>query len=85
MLDNVPAMDEVRSIAKKIANNIYYARLLALDFTVNKNGEPLLIDINCRSNAIHQYQMHNGGLFKNFTKEILDYAQNFKTHLVVKV
>jgi hypothetical protein len=84
-LDDVPAMDEIRALAKKIANNFYYVRLLAIDFTVNIDGDPLLLEINCRGNAIHQYQMHNGGLFKEFTKEILDYCQNYRPRFVVRI
>jgi len=84
-LDKVPAMDETKALAKKIANNIYYARLLALDFTVNSDGDPLLLEINCWRNAIHQYQMHNGGLFKEFTKEILDYCQNYQPRFVANI
>ena len=84
-LDKVPAMDEMRALSKKIANSIYYGRLLALDFTVNIDGNPLLLDINCRSNGIHQYQMHNGGLFKAFTKEILDYCQNYQPRFVARI
>jgi len=84
-LDEVPAMDDIKALAKKIANNFYYARLLALDFTVNIDGDPLLLEINCRGNAIHQYQMHNGGLFKEFTKQILDYCQNYQPRFVVRI
>ena len=84
-LDKVPAMDEIRALAKKIVNNMYYARLLALDFTVNKDGKPLLLEINFRANGIHQYQMHNGGLFKEFTKEILDYCQNYQPRFALRI
>lgn len=84
-LGEVPAMDEMRALAKKIVNNLYYARMLALDFTVNKDGNPLLLEINFRHNGIHQYQMHNGGLFKEFTKEILDYCQNYQPRFVLRI
>ena len=84
-LDYVPAMDGIRKLAKEIADSVYYGRLLALDFTVNSNGDPLLIDINCWRNGIHQYQMHNGGLFKEFTKEILDYCQQCNPRFVLRV
>ena len=84
-LGNVPAMDEMKALAKKIAKNIYYGRLLAIDFTVNSSGDPLMIEINCRHNGIHQYQMHNGGLFKGFTKEILDYCQKYQPRFCVRI
>lgn len=84
-LGEVPAMDEMKVLAKRIANDIYYSRLLAIDFTVSKNGTPLLLEINCRHNGIHQYQMHNGGLFKEFTKEILDYCQKYQPQFCVRI
>lgn len=84
-LDKVPGMDEMKALAKKIAGNIYYGRLLAIDFTVNIDGDPLLLEINCRHNGIHQYQMHNGGLFKEFTKEILDYCQNYQPRFTARI
>ncbi len=74
-LEQVPAMNQIRKLARKISRDVYYGRLLAIDFTVNKKKEPLLLEINCWRNGISQYQMHNGGLFKEFTEEILDYTQ----------
>jgi len=84
-LDEVPGMDGIRVLAKKIANAIYYGRILAIDFTVNTNGDPLMLEVNCKSNSIHQYQMHNGGLFKDFTKEILDYCQNYHPRFIARI
>jgi hypothetical protein len=85
LLTEVPGMDEIRELAKKIAGSIYYGRLLAIDFTVNNNGSPLLLEVNCRGNSIHQYQMHNGGLFKEFTKEILDYCEDNQPRFVIRI
>lgn len=84
-LDKVPAMNETRDMALKIANQIFYGRLLALDFTVDIDGKPLLLDINCWRNGINQYQMHNGGLFKEYTKEILDFCQNNQPRFVMRI
>lgn len=82
-LGEVPAMQEIRALSQRIAGDIHYGRLLALDFTVNTEGEPLLLEINCWRNGINQYQMHNGGLFKNFTHEILEHCQNLTPHFVL--
>jgi hypothetical protein len=84
-LNVVPGMDGIRALAKKIAERIYYGRLLAIDFTVNCNGDPLLLEVNLRSNSIYQYQMHNGGLFKEFTKEILDYCRNCQPRAIIRI
>jgi hypothetical protein len=78
----VPSMDRVRALAREIAGRIYYGRILALDFTINSDGEPLLLDLNCWRNGINQYQMHNGGLFGEFTGEILEHCKNTKPRYV---
>ena len=84
-LGEVTGMDKLRELAKNIASNIYYGRLLAIDFTVASDGNPLMLEVNVRSNAIHQYQMHNGGLFKEYTKEILDYCKIYHPRFVVRL
>ena len=84
-LGQVPAMDKIRQLASKISGNVYYGRFLALDFTVNEKKEPLLLEINCWRNGISQYQMHNGGLFKEFTEEILDYVQEEKVPYTLSI
>lgn len=73
----VPFIREIREMAEKIADQVYYARLLAIDFTVDNHGNPLLLEINSHGNGTCQYQMNNGPLFQEFTREILDFcAQN---------
>lgn len=80
-LDDAPFIEQAKEISKKIAARIYYGRVLALDFTVNEKGEPLFLELNCRRNGINQYQMHNGSLFKEFTKEILDFCESRSTKI----
>ena len=47
---------------------------MALDFTIDNTGEPLLLEINCWGNGISQYQMNNGSVFKEYTREVLEYC-----------
>jgi hypothetical protein len=84
-LDQVPTMNDIKKTAIKIAGDIYYGRLLALDFTVDRSGNPLMLEINCWRNGISQYQMHNGGLFREFTEEILDYCQHVNVPYVLSL
>ncbi len=78
----VPFINETCDMSLKIANKIFYARLLAMDFTVDENGKVLLIEINCWKNGITQYQMNNGSLFREFTTEILDYCYNISKNKI---
>jgi len=73
-IKGVPFIEDIKTMALTIANQIYYGRLLAIDLTVDYNGNPLLLEINCHGNGTTQYQMNNGPLFKEFTAEILDYC-----------
>jgi len=80
-MGEVPFIREIYKSAINIAKQVHYGRLLAMDFTVDHHGEVLLIEINCKGNGISQYQYSNGSLFKEFTKEILDYCNNCSTKI----
>lgn len=73
-IKEIPFLKKLEETAIQIAKQFYYTRLLAIDFSVNEKGEPLLIEINTKGNGIGQYQMNNGPVFGEFTKEILDYC-----------
>ena len=70
----VPFMDKIEEMARTIAGQSFYARLLAIDFTIDDRGNPLLIEINTQGNGTSQYQMNNGPLFGEFTDEILEFC-----------
>ena len=84
-LDQAPFVDEAANIARKIAGRIYYGRVLALDFSIDEKGQPLFIELNCRRNGTNQYQMNNGGLFKQFTREVLNYCENQRPKYVFEL
>ena len=62
-------------IAKKIAKLNYYSRLLGIDLGMDNNGRIRIIEINSVNNEINFYQMNNGPLFGDYTKEIIDYCK----------
>jgi len=72
-------------MAYSIANQIYYGRLLAIDFSIDRNGNPLLLEINCFGNGTTQYQMNNGQLFKEYTTEVLDYCAGKNSKYQLKI
>jgi len=58
---------------KKLSNIVPYQRLIGWDFSINENGEPVLIESNYGSN-IEVLQISNGKpLFGDFTGEVKDY------------
>jgi len=83
--DKVPYIDAIRDAALRIAQKTYYGRLLALDFTVSREGRALLLDLNCWRNGISHYQLSNGSLFNEFTWEILDFCMEKPAFNIIRI
>ncbi len=83
--DRVPYVDEVWDLARSISNKTFYGRLLALDFTISEAGEVLLLDVNCWRNGISHYQMSNGSLFNEFTREVLEHCAMNPSFNIIRV
>lgn len=84
-LKSVPFLNEVKSMAMNIANQVYYARLLAIDFTIDKAGNPILLEINASGNGTCQYQMNNGSLFNDYTNEIIEFCISKQSPYFLKI
>lgn len=80
----LPFYDEIIDMAKCVSKQSFYARLLALDFTVSYDGKVYLLDVNCWHNGISQYQFHNATLFGTFTREILDYCSKNTAYNIIR-
>lgn len=83
--DIVPYIDSIRNAAYRIAQKTYYGRLLALDFTVSESGRVMLLDINCWRNGISHYQLSNGSLFNEFTREVLDFCRDKPAFNIIRI
>lgn len=87
-LKKVPYIIDVEKVALRIASRFRYVRLLAIDFSVDEIGSPILFEINTIGNGTCQYQMNNGALFGDFTEEILKYCSakidRFKAKIVIQ-
>jgi hypothetical protein len=81
----VAYLDQVKETAEFLAGKFFHGRLLAMDFTVDEKGNPLLLEINCWGNGISQYQMSNGSVFKEFTTEVLDHCNLTKFYNVLMI
>ncbi|MHB2149529.1 sugar-transfer associated ATP-grasp domain-containing protein [Calditrichota bacterium LG25] len=79
----IPYFEEVKIIARQIAEKNIYARLLGLDFYVNNENKIKLIEINNINNEINFYQMNNGSLFGDYTNEIIEFcSKNYKSFVI---
>ena len=69
----IPSFDKCVEIAKKLSLRfLNYTRLISWDFSISKEGEPILVEANLTGGGINMHQMCNGPIFKPFKKEILD-------------
>lgn len=84
-IGRVPNYTRIKNLAVSVAQHSYYVRLLGLDFTMTKDGQPLLLDINCWKNGINQFQFGHGTLFGDFTQEIIDYCNRTSFHNVITI
>lgn len=70
----IPHWDRVIEFAKYIGANVPHHRLLALDIMLDKEGNPRLIEFNCKSYSMWLFQFTTGGAFSEYTDEVIEYC-----------
>ena len=73
----IPQMETLKLMAIEIAENTPYHRRLGLDMTVDETGRPYVIEVNNGPLGTAQYL--NGGLFKQYTDEVIEYCKSNKS------
>lgn len=69
----VPNLEYCLSIARKEAVKFCsYSKLLSWDFSIDENGNPVIIEVNMTYGGVDVHQLCNGPVFGSFTKDILD-------------
>lgn len=71
----VPSFEECCVVCKRIAPRfVRFARLISWDFSIDKKGSPLLIEVNLCGGELDFHQMCNGPIFGDeaTTKEMID-------------
>lgn len=68
----IPSYDKCLEAAKRLHVQVPRFRLISWDFTVNPEGEPVLIEANFKYGGLDIHQMNNGPIFGEDTKKILD-------------
>lgn len=78
----IPHWSRIVEFAKYIGKNVPHHRLLALDIMLDKEGNPRLIEFNCKSYSMWLFQFTTGGAFGDYTDEIIAYccANHDKQH-----
>lgn len=68
----VPSYDKAIELVKVAHPRIANFRLVSWDISIDKDGEPVLIEANMRKGSINFHQFNNGPLFGDLTKQVLD-------------
>ena len=68
----VPKYDEMSSLIQKLHKNFPHFRLLSWDIAIDKNDEPMLVEVNLCYGELDFHQLNNGPVFGNDTNKILN-------------
>ncbi len=68
----IPNYDKIFSLVQKLHKDFPSFRLLSWDIAVDKNDNPLLVEVNLCYGELDFHQLNNGPVFGNDTKKILD-------------
>lgn len=68
----VPSMSEVRECAKKLHKRLPHFRYIGWDFTVDKEGDPLMIEMNFSPGYVHGQVATCTPMFGDMTDRVLE-------------
>lgn len=74
---HIPNFDECKSAVTRLAPRLCrISRLTSWDLTVDKKGEPILIEVNLAYGGLFFHQIANGPVFGNLTRKIINEVFN---------
>lgn len=68
----IPGFEDMKTIAKREHLKFGHFRLISWDFAVEKDGCPVLIEVNLRWQGLNHHQLTIGPLFGDLTDEVLE-------------
>jgi len=74
--DKLPAFEEMKQVAIKVAQDLFIPRLISLDMCLDTNGRWRVIEINLTSITIQFAQLGGKPFFAPFTEEVIEYCKN---------
>ena len=80
----IPHFEKVIAKAKELALSLPYLRLIGWDFTIDKDGDPVFIEMNTLP-GIYIMQLCNGPVFGKYTDELLKSVSSVKYGLTQKL
>ena len=68
----IPSFDKAVALVKRASRMVPHFRMVAWDISILEDGTPTLIEANLYDGQLDSHQIHNGPLFGEKTKNILD-------------
>jgi glutathione synthase/RimK-type ligase-like ATP-grasp enzyme len=80
-IGKIPKFNEIKQILTKSAMRFPYHRRLGFDVVVDKNGKVFIIEVNVNRLGFNISQYLSGGLFKEYTDEVIEYSKENKSRI----
>jgi len=71
----IPNFDKIKNLAVDIAEKVFYNRLLAFDIMLNKDGDPVIFELNNSDYSMWLAQFTGQPAFGKYTDEIIEYTK----------
>lgn len=71
----IPAYEELKSMAEKVAEQVFFTRIIGLDVCFDESGCWRVIEINTKGHTIRFSQYGGQPFFGKFTEEVIDYCR----------
>ena len=72
--EEIPDLDELKAVAKRISEQIFFSRIIGLDLCYDKNGKWRVIEVNTHANSIRLAQYGGQPFLREFTDEVIEYC-----------
>lgn len=81
-LGPLPAFKEACELARRTAVKMRYSRILGFDMCVDRDGRPRIMEINNRFIGMFSHQCAGGGVFQEYTDEVIAYCRTHSPAVV---
>ncbi|HLQ99302.1 MAG TPA: sugar-transfer associated ATP-grasp domain-containing protein [Sphingobacterium sp.] len=78
--DKIPAVDELKELALKISEQIYFTRIIGLDLCYDSLSRWRAIEVNTKGHTIRFAQYGGQPFFREFTDEVIEYCKKIIRH-----
>lgn len=73
--EQIPAVDELKKLAEKIASQVYFTRIVGLDLCYDTDGNWKVIEVNTKGHTIRFSQYGGQPFFGEFTDEVISHCR----------